>query len=207
MQKIGSFLKEERLKKKYSISRLEDETKIKSVFLESLEKEDWSALPDFSGVSGFVKNISNTLEINNETALAFLRRDYPKHEVDLNPKPDISNNFSWTPKFTFFAGLLVIVVLIISYLGFQYAGFVNPPRLLITAPKDGEVIKKTEYEVVGKTDPGATIKVNNQSALVDDSGNFNTEIEVSKDLKEVVVSATSRSGKVTTVSHTIRVEL
>lgn len=207
MQKIGSFLAESRLKKKYSISRLEEETRIKSVFLESLEKEDWGSLPDFPVVSGFVKNISKALGANEKTALALLRRDYPKQEVNLNPKPDVSNNFSWTPKLTFFVGVVVIVCLILGYLGFQYAGFINPPRLEVTAPKEGETIKKVEYEVRGKTDSGATVKVNNQPALVDDSGNFKTEIEVSKDLNEVVVKATSRSGKETTVSRTIKVEL
>lgn len=207
MQKIGNFLKEGRLKKKYSISKLEEETRIKSVFLESLEKEDWAALPDFPVVSGFVKNISKALEINATTALAFLRRDYPKHELNLNPKPDISSNFSWTPKLTFFTGLFVVIVLIIGYLGFQYLGFVNPPSLEVISPKESEVIKKADYEVVGKTDPGTTVKVNNQSALVDESGNFRTEIEVSTDLKTVEVKAVSRAGKETTISRTIKVEL
>lgn len=207
MQKIGNFLKEGRLKKKYSISKLEEETRIKSVFLESLEKEDWAALPDFPVVSGFVKNISKALEINATAALAFLRRDYPKYELNLNPKPDISSSFSWTPKLTFFAGLFVVVALIISYLGFQYLGFVNPPALEVISPKENEVIKKADYEVVGKTDPGTTVKVNNQSALVDESGNFRTEIEVSTDLKTVEVQAISRAGKETTISRTIKVEL
>jgi len=207
MQKVGSFLAEARLKRKYSISRLEEETRIKSVFLESLEKEDWRALPDFSVVSGFVKNISKALAINEKTALALLRRDYPSQEVNLNPKPDVSNNFTWTPKLTFFVGVVVIICLILGYLGFQYTGFINPPRLEVTAPKEGEVIKRVEYEVVGKTDSGATVKVNNQPALVDDSGGFKTEIEISKDLKEVVIKATSRAGKETTISRTIVPEL
>lgn len=207
MTSIGLYLKEARLKKKYSIAHLEGMTKIKRDFLEAIEDQNWNKLPSFSVVSGFVKSIAKALEISENQAVAFLRRDYPPKDIRINPKPDVSNHFVWTPKLTFFVGIFLILSLILGYLGYEYVNFISPPTVEITDPREGQVVTRQLYTVDGKVTPGSTVKVNNQQANVDDSGKFESQIEVSNDLKEIVVVATSRSGKVTTVHRTIRPEL
>lgn len=207
MISIGSYLKEARLKKKYSLSHVEGITKIKRDFLEAIETENWNALPSFSVTSGFVKSIAKALEINEEQASAFLRRDYPPKTLRINPKPDVSNHFFWTPKLTFFVGVFLVLALILGYLGYEYVNFISPPKVEITDPREGQVITRGLYTVDGKVSLGSTVKVNNQQANVDDNGNFQSQIVISNDLKEVTVVATSRSGKVTTVHRTIKPEL
>ena len=39
---IGETLKEARLKKRYSLDRVEKETKIKKEFIEAIEEENWN---------------------------------------------------------------------------------------------------------------------------------------------------------------------
>lgn len=207
MISIGPYLKEARLKKKYSVAHVEGMTKIKRDFIEAIEDQNWNSLPSFSVVSGFVKSIAKSLEISEHQAAAFLRRDYPPKDIRINPKPDVSDHFSWTPKLTFFVGIFLILSLILGYLGYEYINFISPPRLEITSPKEEQEITRTLYKVEGKVSPGSTVKVNNQEAQVDDNGNYESQIEVSKELKEITVVATSRSGKVTTVHRTIKPEL
>ena len=77
MKTIGIFLKEARVKKRFSQEKIANETKIKKEFIISIEKENWEALPEYPVVIGFVKKISKYLKLDERQAVAFLRRDYP----------------------------------------------------------------------------------------------------------------------------------
>lgn len=204
---IGETLKEARLKKKYSLERLEKETKIKKEFLAAIEKETWENLPDFTVVAGFVKNISSFLELNPVSSIALLRRDYPPKNTSPNPKPDVTSKFNWSPKLTFLIGILIILMILFGYLGLQYKKFINPPELIVTRPKENQVIKLREVEVSGKTNPETVVKVNNQPVLLDEEGNFETKINIFEGTDEIIVKAISRSGKETEVRRKIIPEL
>jgi hypothetical protein len=60
-------------------------------------------------------------------------------------------------------------------------------------------VKEKEIIVSGKTDPDAVVKVNQQVALTDETGNFTVKLEILKETKEIVVEAVSRNGKKTMV--------
>lgn len=203
MKTIGKALKDARIKKKYSLSAVEDSTKIKKVFIEALEKEDWEALPEFPVVAGFVKNISAYLEIDQQSLMALLRRDYPPKSLPVNPKPDVGREFHWSPKLTFVVGVAIFITLILGYLGFQYIEYVSPPELSLQTPVEGQLVENREIIVSGKTDPEATVKVNNQTVLVDDKGDFTIELEISEKTSEIEVVATARSGKTSGIKRTI----
>lgn len=189
------------------MKKVESGTKIKTEFIEFIEKNNWAALPDFPVVSGFVKNLASYLGINPKTALALLKRDYPPQKLSINPKPDISSKFVWTPKYTFWLGILVVVMVIFGYLGFQYVGYNTAPVLEVSQPPEGSRVVSREIIVDGKTDPDATVKINNQLALVEDDGTFEAKIEIFEGTKEVIIEAVSRSGKKTTVIRKIIPEL
>lgn len=203
MKTIGKLLNEARTKKRYSLGKVEEETKIKKEFIEGIERENWKALPDFPVVSGFVKSLASFLNVDEKVALAILRRDYPPRPVNINPKPDVSNEFIWSPRLTFIAGVVVILVVILGYLAFQYFRFVSPPTLTLYQPKEGQVVSQKNLLVSGKTDTDATILVNNQPVLVDESGNFSTTMEITQKTTEIEVKATSRSGRETTIRRKI----
>jgi cytoskeletal protein RodZ len=195
---IGEFLTSSRKKKFLSVADVEKGTRIKKEFVESLEKEEWEKLPEYPVVSGFVKSISNFLSADVEKAAAILRRDYPPKSLPLNPKPDVSKQFFWSPKLTFITGVVAIILLVFGYLGFQYYKFMSPPSLVLNLPQEGQDVS-SPAKVAGKVDPDAVVVVNNQSAEVESDGSFETEIDVSENTTEVKVTATSRAGKETVV--------
>lgn len=207
MRTIGRFLKEVRLKKKLSKEELEKETKIKRGFIAAIEKENWEALPEFPVVIGFVKSIAKALGVNERQAVALLRRDYPPKSLPISPKPDVSEKFIFSPRITFLIGTAAISILIAGYLIFSYLRFISPPSLSVIEPRESQLVKEAKVRVLGKTDTDATIKVNNQSVLVDSEGNFEAMIEIAKDTSEIEIKATSRSGKETAVRRTINVRL
>ena len=207
MKTVGKFLKEARLKKKYSLAFLEEKTKIKKEFIGAIETEGWKSLPEFPVVSGFVKSLASYLKLETEFIGALLKRDYPPKALAISPKPDVTETMFWTPKHTFFVGIAVILVLVVGYLGFQYYKFLSPPGLEILEPKDGAVIKTREVIVSGKTDPDAVLVINNQPVLLEEDGKFTAKIEIFEKTQEIVVSAKARSGKETTITRKIIPEL
>ena len=207
MSTIGQLLKEARMKKSYSKAHLEGLTKIKKDFLQALESEDWQTLPEYPVVRGFVRSVADSLELSSDQALAFLRRDYPPTKLSLTPKPDVENKFVWTPRLTFITGTTIILLAILGYLVMQYIGFTSSPKLEVIKPGEAQVVNIGNLQVEGKTDPGATIKINNQQALVTDDGKFTTEIEVNQDTQKIEIIARARSGKETTIVRVITVQL
>lgn len=207
MKTIGKLLHETRVEKRYSLGTVAQKTRIRREFIGAIEKENWGALPEFPVVVGFVKSISGSLGISTRQAVALLRRDYPPKPLPINPKPDVGNKFSWSPKLTTLVGVGAVLVLILGYLGFQYVKFISPPSLEVDAPKENQVITSRNLDVVGKTDSDATITVNNQQALVGDDGKFQTQVSIFEGTTDVVIKATSRSGKETIIKRKIVPEL
>ena len=207
MKTIGDYLKEARIRKKYSVEKLVRETKIKKDFIDAIEKEEWTKLPESTVVTGFVRSIANTLGLNPSQILAFLRRDYPPKNVAINPKPELKSKFSWSPKLTFISAILAVLLIISAYLSFQYVNFVRPPVLYVNTPTEGETVKTRNLIISGKTSPQAVIKVNNQPVLVDEDGNFLDTIEIYEKTTEIEIKAVSRSGKETVIIRKITPEL
>jgi cytoskeletal protein RodZ len=207
MKTIGIFIKEARLKKRFSQEKIAKETKIKKEFVVSIEKENWGALPEYPIVIGFVKKISKYLKLDERQAVAFLRRDYPPRVLPVNPKPDVAKKFVWSPRLTFIIGIAAIAIAVLGYLGFQYSRFISPPKLVVDNPQEEQVVKQRNLVVSGKTDQDATMKINNQPILIEEDGSFEAKIEIFEGTTEIVVKSVSRSGKETVIRRKIYPEL
>lgn len=207
MKSIGELFKQQRLKKKLSLVKLEQKTKIKKEFISAIENQDWKMLPDFSTILGFVKTLADRLGIREERAVSLFKRDYPPQEVvNPNPKPAVSDKFTWSPKITFWLTFTAVFLMIFSYLVVQYRKFVSPPLLEVTKPKQNQMIFERKVFVEGKTDGESVITVNNQPVLTTSEGDFQTEIIVTEETTEILVKAVSRSGKETVIYRNIKSE-
>ncbi len=206
MKTIGQILKDARVRKNYSVKKIEEITKIKSNFIELIEKEKWGSLPSFPTVLGFVKSLATSLSIDENMAVAVLKRDYPPKALNINPKPDVASRFTWSPRLTFAVGIVLVMLFVFGYLIFQYVGFVSPPRLSIDSPKENQTVEGRSVLVFGSTETDAKITVNNQPVLVDGSGKFTVSIGVAPETKEIIIKAISRSGKETEVKRKIEVK-
>jgi cytoskeletal protein RodZ len=206
MKTIGQILKDARVTKDYSLNRIEKITKIKSGFIDSIEKEDWGKLPAFPTVLGFVKSLAGTLGVDEKMATAVLKRDYPPRKLKITPKPDLDSKFAWSPKLTFIVGMAAIFLVLFGYLIFQYIHFVSPPSLSIDSPKENQTVNGDSVTVFGSTQSDAKIVVNNQPVMVSDDGKFSVSLDVVPATHEIDITATSRSGKITEVRRQVIVK-
>lgn len=205
MKSIGEIFKDARVEKNLTLLQLENITKIKSSFINSIEKGSWDSLPPFPTVLGFVKSVATALSIDKDMATAVLKRDYPPKKLRISPNPDVVNKTSWSPKLTFTVGVGGIMIVLLSYLAIQYIHFISPPKLIIESPKEQQTVLNGSIDVFGKTDLDAKIMVNNQPVEISLDGKFSVNLEVVPETHEIVVTASSRSGKITTVRRSIDV--
>lgn len=189
MKTIGKVLWEARKKKKISISRLSEKTKIKAEFLRGIEKENWHIFPNFAVTRGFVRNFATVVGVDLQTAEALLRRDFQAEKET----PKITTpRIIWTPKITIVTFSTIVVVLLSIYIIHQYLTYAAPPPLSLESPKkNGNMV-----EISGSTRRDAQVLINNEPVLVADDGSFH--IELSAKTGEILkIEALSRAGKAT----------
>ncbi len=204
MKSIGEIFKESRKAKNITVNDVARSTKIKTSFVQLIEEGGWNNLPNYSVLSGFIKNIASYLELDVAKSHAIFKRDYLPQKPYINPRKDVSKKFIWNPKFTFvlLSGLLFVVIT--GYLIFQYRKSTSPPELIVNSPTQGQVVKAGSVVVSGTVTSDATVTANNQPIIVND-GYFEGKVFVTMKTTQIEVVAKTRTGNKTSVTHMIEV--
>lgn len=204
MKTVGEILKEARETKHLTLTEIEQGTRIRLKFLEAIESDDFRKLPSLSYAKGFVKNYSEYLGLDSKTVLAFFRRqiaDVPKSS--LLPKgveKPLNRTFLQLTPGRFITIIVVsLILLFLGYLGFQYQAIRQAPVLTITTPNNQAVVTERRIDVLGTTNPDATVTINGISVLVRGDGKFFDQVAIDPGVNRLVITATSRYGKSTTV--------
>jgi cytoskeleton protein RodZ len=91
---IGPILEKRRLEKGLSLKEVEQATKIRKRYLEGLEREDPTVLPDPVYARGFLKTYANFLGLDGERLSRELRdRRSPRRERQLNQEASGTSDF------------------------------------------------------------------------------------------------------------------
>ena len=211
MRTIGEILKKGRIEKKLAYEDIERQLRIRKKFLIALEENDWDRLPSLPYIKGFIKNYSTFLGLNADEMLAVFRRQFSLSQKDGLLPEGISKPLNvpfvrFTPQTIILITLLSFIILLFTYLFFQYQAFTGPPNLTISKPQEGEIVSSEEVQIVGKTDPDAVVSINNQKIAVAQNGEFSLKLTLSPDTNTIVIEATSKYGKKKTVKRTIQVQ-
>lgn len=208
MKTVGMILRETREGKKLTLSDVEKGTRIRSKFLDAIEHDDYTKIPSSAYAKGFVKNYSEFLGLDSKTLLAFFRRQTEDvTRTSLLPKRTIEDRerslFQLTP--SKFIGILfgLLFLVFISYFVFQYVNLQRSPAVSLEKPLQDQIVEDRKIEVIGKTNPDATVTINGVSALVRTDGKFYDQISLDPGVNTITVIATSRFGKSTTLVRKI----
>ena len=211
MRTVGEILKQKRVEKNISLEAVEKQIKIRSKFLIALEDNDWKAMPSLPYIKGFLRNYSLFLGLNPSDTLAIFRRQFTKHESSSLLPNGVSNPlnkpiFTITPQKMVISAVTASLIIFFTYLFFQYKAITGPPNLIISTPKEGEVIKSESITISGKTDPDAVLSINNQKIATSENGNFNLALKFPPDKHTIIFEAVSKYGKSKIINRTIQVE-
>jgi cytoskeletal protein RodZ len=208
MRKVSDILREKREEKNLSLAQVSNDTKIKKEFLVAIEENRFYSLPSESYALGFVKNYAKYLGISASTIVPLFRREYKSSKIQVVPRfwksqAKFNRKFFLNSKsFLFLLSLLLIFI----YIFFQYNSIIFPPGLSVSKPKNNQEIQGNAVEIVGKTDPYATIYIDGDEAYVDLSGNFRKSIFVFSGDKKIEIVAKNRFGRETRREINIKVK-
>ncbi|CAG0998236.1 hypothetical protein ANAEL_02751 [Anaerolineales bacterium] len=87
---IGQRLKKERKARFLTLDKASEATRIRKVFLEALEADDFSAMPSAAQGRGFLRNYAEYLELNIDEMIAEIQRNAPKVEEVSGPLPQVN---------------------------------------------------------------------------------------------------------------------
>jgi len=197
---LMEILKSSRRKKGLTLEEAEAETKVRVKYLEALEEGRFDILPSNVYALGFLAKYAEFLEIDKEPLLDQFKAERGQSEdiSKLVPERRIKESFfSITPRLIIVLIIILILAGIIGYIIYSVRSFTSPPNLQISSPSSEQVIKEDKVEIVGKTDEGATLMINNQTVLIDDRGNFHQQVKLNPGLNTFEVKATNRLKKET----------
>ncbi len=207
MRKVSDILREEREKKGFSLEEVEKTTKIRKEFLIAIEEGKFHTLPSESYALGFVKNYATFLGLSSNKISPLFKREYKTERVQVVPEFRKKQN-GFSKKIFFNTKTFVILaalVLVLIYIIFQYGSLLYGPKLSIEKPKDKSTVSGNVVEVSGKTDPYATVLIDDEEAYVAVSGNFKKTLYVFEGDKTINIVAKNRFGKETKKSLKIKV--
>ena len=97
--------------------------------------------------------------------------------------------------------MLFFIYLVYSY--FRYAG---APALNLNSPSKNAVVSEEQIEVSGKTDPDATLMINNQPVSLNENGSFSTKVTLTPGLNTITVVSSNKFHRQTTLTRNLRLE-
>lgn len=197
MKTVGGILKEGREAKGISLEKLSAITRIDVAYIKDIEEGNFKKLPSATFAKGFIRNLAQVLDKNPDEMVAIFRRDYQETQKS-SPKTRPRKIFISAKSFHSQTILLIFGALIfLIYLGFQYRAVVTPPKLSIESPTS-EAIVVSPVNIVGQTDPGTTVVINEDlKTTTDSTGKFVTRLNLSPGQTEVKLSVTNRFGRTT----------
>lgn len=212
---LSEFLRELRQSKNFSLEKLSELTKIQIYHLKALEAGQFEKLPPSVYRDGIFKRLSKFLDANDGEIMEAYKEEFKSPIKTASPDSAYSNfpfktdnlsiserksYFILTPsKLMVFAGGLLLVVLS-SYLWYQFNFLIGPPNLAVM-PSEDAITKDEAILVSGKTDGGIDLTINGENTYVDSNGNFEKSVKLAAGLNVIEIQAVNNFGK---VSKTIR---
>lgn len=174
MRKISEILADRRIERGLSLDSVVKATKIKKDFIIAIEDGRYFDLPSESYALGFIKNYASYVGIDRNKAAALFRREYEGVQGRVLPTfksrdKKFTSKIFLTPR-NFI--VVIVILVILGYIAFQYSSFFLGPKLEVLSPSDKTIVKNNIVEVSGKTDPYATVLINNEESYVQLDGTF-----------------------------------
>lgn len=208
MIRLGQRLHQERIRKGLSLQDVSRATKIQPSFIMAIEKGEYHKISSPSYAKGFVRNYAQFLGLPTKEVLALFRREFDTEKSykvlpeTYTKKQDIVIKRTKI-RFTLLA-LFGILLMGGVFLLYQYRSAFFSPSLVIETPTTAPV-SAPEVVVSGKTEPSATLTVNNEPVALDPEGNFRKTVTVFPGKATITIRSVNRLGKETMVEKIVDV--
>ncbi len=185
-----------------SLDELADKTKINRPYLEALEECNFAKL----NVSPmYLKNfLKKYVQAVGSDPRPYLDQ-FADEELGVTQKPHVTApthqkhafQMSDIPGAIRFGVLGLVMLGLLSYLGFHVHNILKPPSLLVANPIDGYISKENSIVIAGSTEPETKVMVNDVVIKNDEQGNFSETITLSPGINTLTIKAENKHGRST----------
>ncbi len=183
--------------------------RVPAKYVEALEKNHFSELPKAKVYrQNYIKEYAKFLHLNEDEILEQFSNENGFKGIDIaHPKQSVKN----APLFSIsiLARNLLIacfILLFAGYLSWQVKRVLEPPRLIVYNPAEGITMTERTVAVQGETERECKLAINGQEIMPDEKGRFNLQVDLSDGLNTIVITATKKHGKISTVTRHIVVK-
>ncbi|PIT88524.1 MAG: hypothetical protein COU29_01945 [Candidatus Magasanikbacteria bacterium CG10_big_fil_rev_8_21_14_0_10_36_32] len=207
--RLGSRFKTAREEWKLSFANVASATRIPLKYLELIENNTFNELPNAKAYRlGYIREYAEFLKLDPEQIInQFIQENGLKDISALHPNKVIGNTSFYSVSI-WARNILaaVCVVLVFGYLTLQVKHILEPPRLVLLDPSEGLVTNQLNVVVRGETDTECQLTINGMETMLNEKGQFQSEIDLANGVNTLVVSATKKHGKTNTVTRHIIVK-
>ncbi len=199
---VGERLRDARETKGIDLFRAERDTKIRSKYLAALEDGDFTDLPGDVYTRGFIRNYATYLgldadEIEEEWRGEAGAPDLTRPAI-VGPQPlTIRRGIVFQRSHGVIAVVLIIILVVASYFGFQLTRYLSYPTLAVDSNAQTPItvpVGSTSYVLKGSATPGTTVLIswNGQDpniVITDDTGHWTYQAALQAGSNEFDITA------------------
>jgi cytoskeletal protein RodZ len=204
---LGQVFKRYREADNIKIEKVEKDTKISKRMLLALEADDYKNLPDDLYTQNIIKKYANYLSLDYNKLLNLskaTRAGLPLNKAEVQEQQKLKVYV--TPQRARNILILLIIIALVVYLGFQIKKIYEPPPLIILQPAKDLITGQNFIEIQGRTEKEARVYINEKEVFLDPAGGFKTTLDLQKGMNLIKISAVKKQGKANTVYREILVQ-
>lgn len=203
----GEVIKNKRESLGKNLNTVSVDTKIQQRFLEYIENNQFDKFDSDIFASGFLKIYSKYLGLDVEKILALYRRsNQPNLKISKkNKKKFRKERMRISPKTIGILTLVLFLISIIGYIGYQIYKFQKPPVLIVSQPVNEYVSNEKVIIIKGSTEASTLVEVNGTQITVEDSGLFETNLELEEGVNTISLKAWKESNSKLLTMVTLKV--
>ncbi len=207
---LGEDLEITRKSLNLTLKAVEKKIGVTKHYLAALENGDWELIPGEIYAKNWLKKYVLFLGLDWEE----MKNKFKVETSKINIWPNQNEQrFGITKKRIFLFPkllknifLIILVILIVSYLGWQIWSLLKPPELTILYPEDNFITYNREIKVLGKVNPGIWVGLNDKELSVDDEGWFKVDLNLKMGLNIIKIKAKKSYGRKKIIYRRIIVE-
>lgn len=206
-QTLGEKLHTLRKAARLTLSELSAMTKIQKTYLKAFEENAYHKLPDPIYARNYLKTLAKTL--GGEEAYYLDQFEQERGTCDVVNKHQVprqrtrATSLFVTSRFAHLCLFLLLIGCLVTYIGVEVKTIITPPHLSISSPADGFLTPEATVIVKGKTDKGASIKINGQIVLLAQDGSFEKEIALERGVNVLQIEGAKRYSHLATIYRRI----